>query len=100
MKKQYRVTDTTIYTVRPVVTEYQVRSVERSTRRTPLISKFLNFVVSVLCGFPIVSLIAWISGFQPVAASEVHDFVIGCLIWFAAGIIVEMISDRLARRGR
>jgi hypothetical protein len=98
--KQRGYTNTTIYTVRPVVTEYHVRSVERSTRGTPLISKFLNFVSGLLACASFFVFVCWATGFESVAPSEVHDLVVGCVIWFVVAIVIRMISDWIAERAR
>jgi hypothetical protein len=93
MKKQYRVTDTTIYTVRPVVTEYQVRSVERSTPQT---SKLANFLTLLLLFPPVCALLSWLLFGEHFS----HDEVVTGLVFFAAAWVVQFISQCLARRGR
>jgi hypothetical protein len=97
IEPKYIVTDASIYTVRPVVTEYHVRSVERST---PPICKFLNFVSGLLACASFFVFLGWATGFEPVAASEVHALVVGCVIWFGVAIVIGMISDWIAGRGK
>lgn len=96
MGRHHRIAETSIYTIHPVVPQYDVRPVKHDV---PLVAKLLHYVAVTLWCIPTFVLIGWLFGWTKIAPSEQHSIMVGCALFFGLGLLIGWIGE-LARRGR
>jgi hypothetical protein len=96
MPVKQMVSDTMIYTIRPVALEHRAPPVRHDV---PLVARLLHYVAVTLWGIPTFVLIGWLFGWGDIAPSERHSIIVGSALFYGLGLLIGWIGE-LARRGR